>query len=154
MAFMTRSRQREEVFKLVFQVESIPEEDRDEHFRNYLYQLTMLEDEDKDLRKLAKISIEDKERIFTRAKTVLTHIEEIDALLNDKTVGWKTNRMNKVDLAILRLAVYEILYDEDIPESVAINEGVELAKKYSGDDGPAFVNSILGKFTKESQEKK
>ena len=154
MAFMTRSRQREEVFKLVFQVESIPEEDRDEHFRNYLYQFTGLEEEDKDLRKLSKASTEDKERIFARAKTVLAYIDQIDALLNDKTIGWKTNRMNKVDLAILRLGVYEMLFDEDIPESVAINEGVELAKKYSGDDGPAFVNSVLGKFAKKSQEKK
>jgi N utilization substance protein B len=65
--------------------------------------------------------------------------------------------MNKVDLAILRLAVYEIQYDNDVPAGVAINEGVELAKKYSGDDGPAFVNGVLAKFatksTGESTEK-
>ena len=59
--------------------------------------------------------------------------------------------MNKVDLTILRLAVYEILWDEDIPTSVAINEAVELAKRFSGDDGPSFVNGVLAKITaKES----
>ena len=59
--------------------------------------------------------------------------------------------MNKVDLTILRLAVYEILWDEDIPTSVAINKAVELAKRFSGDDGPSFVNGVLAKITaKES----
>jgi len=136
MGFMTRTRQREEVFKLVFQVEMLPKEVWDEHFHNYLYPITDL-------------SEEDKEEIFIRAKKVLACVANIDTLLNEKTIGWKTQRMNKVDLAILRLAVYEILYDEDIPEGVAINEGVELAKKYSGDDGPAFINGVLGKFTRK-----
>jgi len=140
MSFMTRSRQREEVFKLVFQVELIPEEVWEEHFHNYLYSLTDL-------------SEEDKEGILNRAKKVLANVTDIDTLLNDKTIGWKTNRMNKVDLAILRLAVYEILYDEDIPEGVAINEGVELGKKYSGDDGPAFINGVLSKFAKKPIKK-
>jgi len=55
--------------------------------------------------------------------------------------------MNKVDLSILRLALYEMKWDEDVPEGVAINEAVELAKRYSGDDGPAFVNGVLAKLT-------
>jgi N utilization substance protein B len=59
---------------------------------------------------------------------------------------WKTNRLNKVDLSILRLALYEILMDEDIPAGVAINEAVELAKIYSGDRAPAFINGVLAKF--------
>ena len=54
--------------------------------------------------------------------------------------------MGKADLAILRLSVYEMLYDEDVPVKVAINEAVELAKKYGGDESPAFVNGILGKI--------
>ncbi len=53
--------------------------------------------------------------------------------------------MNKVDLAILRLAVYEIKWDEEVPVGVAINEAVELAKRFSGEDGPAFVNGVLAK---------
>lgn len=66
--------------------------------------------------------------------------------LNEKATGWKTSRMNKVDLAILRLAVYEIKWDDDVPVKVAINEAVELAKKFSGEEGPAFVNGVLAKI--------
>jgi N utilization substance protein B len=57
--------------------------------------------------------------------------------------------MNRVDLSLLRLAVYEIKYDDTIPDKVAVNEAVELAKTYGGDDSPAFVNAILGKIMKE-----
>ena len=60
--------------------------------------------------------------------------------------GWKTGRMGKAELAILRLAVYELKYDEDVPVKVAINEAVELAKKFGGDESPAFVNGILAKL--------
>ena len=74
--------------------------------------------------------------------------EEIDTLLNEVTEGWKTTRMNRVDLTILRLATYEVKWDADIPTGVAINEAVELAKKYSSDDGPSFVNGVLAKVAK------
>jgi N utilization substance protein B len=67
-------------------------------------------------------------------------------MLNANTKGWKTGRMNKVDLSILRLAVYEMKWDDEIPEGVAIDQAVELAKKYSGDDGPAFINGVLAKL--------
>jgi len=67
--------------------------------------------------------------------------------LNEKTTGWKTTRMNKVDLTILRLAVYEMKWDEDIPTGVAINEAVELSKRFSGEEGPSFVNGVLAKLT-------
>ena len=73
-------------------------------------------------------------------------LDDIDQLLNEKAKGWETERMGKVDLTILRLAVYEILYDEDIPTGVAINEAVELAKKFGQDSSPAFVNGVLAKF--------
>ena len=71
----------------------------------------------------------------------------IDEMLNEHVTGWKTSRMNKVDLSILRLAVYEMKYDEDVPVGVAINEAVELAKKYSGDEGPAFINGVLARLS-------
>ena len=54
--------------------------------------------------------------------------------------------MNKIDLAILRLAVYEMKWDEEVPQKVAINEAVELAKKFSGEEGPAFVNGVLARI--------
>ncbi len=68
-------------------------------------------------------------------------------MLNEKAKGWSTNRMGKVDLTILRLAVFEIKYDEEIPTGVAINEAVELAKKFGQDSSPAFINGVLAKFT-------
>ena len=65
--------------------------------------------------------------------------------MNQASKGWKTSRMGKVDLTILRLASYEVLFDEDVPAKVAINEAVELAKKFGGDDSPSFINGVLGK---------
>ena len=79
----------------------------------------------------------------------MENLTKIDAMLNEKTTGWTTDRMGKVDLTILRLAVYEITMDEQVPTSVAINEAVELAKKYGGDESPAFINGVLAKFAKE-----
>ena len=66
--------------------------------------------------------------------------------IRDQAEGWKTRRMGKVELTILRLAVYEIQYDEEIPEKVAINEAVELAKKFGRDESPAFINGVLAKL--------
>ena len=74
---------------------------------------------------------------------------EIDELLNENAKGWKTARMNKVDLTILRLAVYEMKWDEDVPDGVAINEAVELAKRFGGESSSSFVNGILGKLSKQ-----
>ena len=84
--------------------------------------------------------------IREKALNVILKTEEIDEMLNKNTKGWKTSRMNKVDLSILRLAVYEMKWDDEIPEGVAIDQAVELAKKYSGDDGPAFINGVLAKL--------
>ena len=84
--------------------------------------------------------------IREKALNVILKTEEIDEMLNTNTKGWKTSRMNKVDLSILRLAVYELKWDEEIPAGVAIDQAVELAKKYSGDDGPSFINGVLAKL--------
>ena len=82
-------------------------------------------------------------------RVVLLHSgrTEIDAMLEKVSRGWKLSRMGKVELTILRLAVYEMRFDEDIPEKVAINEAVELSKKFGGDDSPAFINGVLAKLT-------
>ena len=69
--------------------------------------------------------------------------EEIDGLISEFAVDWTIERMPKVDLSILRIAVYEIMYRCDIPDSVSINEAVELAKKYEGEKTPGFINGIL-----------
>lgn len=73
------------------------------------------------------------------------YIDEIDAMLEEVSEGWKVKRMGKVDLSIMRLAVYEMKYDDEIPVRVAINEAVEIAKKYGQDNSPSFVNGILAK---------
>ena len=87
----------------------------------------------------------DEEYILNKYRCIAEKKDEIDAILNKVTEGWKTTRMNRVDLTILRLAVYEVKWDEDVPVGVAINEAVELAKKYSSDDGPSFINGVLAK---------
>ena len=79
----------------------------------------------------------------TKTEKIKEKIPEIDELLNSHTTGWKTSRMNKVDLTILRLAVYEMKWDETVPVGVAINEAVELAKKYSSEEGPALSTACL-----------
>lgn len=86
--------------------------------------------------------------IEDRCRAVRERLAEIDTIINDNTQGWDTARMGKVELAILRLAVYEIRCDSDIPDSVAINEAVEIAKKYGQDNSGAFVNAILAKIVK------
>ena len=79
-------------------------------------------------------------------------MEEIDQILNDYSRGWKTTRMSRVDLTALRLAVYEMKFDEDVPVGVAINEAVELAKMFGGEDSGSFVNGILGKIASGKKE--
>ena len=72
--------------------------------------------------------------------------EDIDEAINKAAVKWTTDRMSKVDLTILRLAYYEMKIDEDIPEKVAVDQAIELAKKYGTDDSPSFVNGVLAKL--------
>ena len=132
---MTRTEIREHTFKIVFGSEFDIGAERDEQISRYF-------DHDMD----ADIKDKDREYIENRCQLIEEKITEIDMLLNERTTGWKTTRMNKVDLAILRLACFEMRYDEEIPTGVAINEAVELAKKYSSDEGPAFVNGVLAKL--------
>ena len=74
------------------------------------------------------------------------HHEEIDNIIRTNSKGWKFERISKVDLSILRLALYEIKYRDDIPDSVSVNEAVELGKKYGGDKSGSFINGILGAY--------
>ena len=130
---MKRTEQREHIFKVLFGVEFNEDGERGEQTALYLEQLE--DAKEKDL-----------EYIRTKAQKIIEKMDEIDGLLNEHTNGWKTSRMNKVDLTILRLAVYEIKWDDDVPVGVAIDEAVNLAKKYSSEEGPAFVNGVLAKF--------
>ena len=94
---------------------------------------------------------EEREEVKKKAMAVCAKREEIDRILDDASVGWKTDRMSRADLAILRLGVYELLFDESIPAGVAINEAVLLVKKFGGDDSFSFVNGILGKVQRQAE---
>lgn len=151
---MTRREIREEIFKLLFTVEFHDEEGRDEQLLLFMEEEAeedaeemeeLAEEDDEVAKETAKDAKEDMAYIENKYNDVLAHLEEIDATLNAKVDKWKTTRMPKVDLTILRLAVYEILFDEDIPDKVAINEAVELAKKYGSDKSKGFVNGALSK---------
>ena len=131
---MNRSELREQVFKLLFRVEFNSMEEMTE--QEELFTLT----EDEDFRTV------DADYIRDKYEKIADKLSEIDEAINKETTGWNTGRIAKVDLAIIRLAVYEIRYDDSVPTGVAINEAVELAKKYGQDGSPAFINGVLAKF--------
>ena len=81
---------------------------------------------------------------------VLDKESELDEIISQYSNGWKLSRIPKVNISILRLAVYEMKYIESVPNSVAINEAVELAKKYSGKEDASFINGILGAYSRSN----
>jgi N utilization substance protein B len=90
----------------------------------------------------------DKHYIETAVKGVIRNVYNIDNIIMKNLVRWKIDRISKVDLSILRLAIFEILHMNEIPASVSINEAVELAKKYSSKESASFINGLLGKVLK------
>ncbi len=130
---MSRRELREQIFKLLFRIEFNDEAEMPEQMAFFFEAEEPLED-----------SV--KEEISRKYTAVLEKKEELDQMLDEKATGWTVSRMGKVDLTILRLALFEMLYDDAIPVSVAINEAVELAKKFGQAESPAFVNGILAKF--------
>jgi N utilization substance protein B len=130
---VTRREIREHIFLMLFR--------KDFHETNELGEQIELY-----ISEIEKPTIEEYSYLTTRFQAVLGKLEEIDGILTETSSGWKLNRMGKVDLTILRLAVYELRFDEDIPGKVAINEAVELAKKFGGDESPGFINGVLAKL--------
>ena len=90
----------------------------------------------------------DLEYVKATVKVVNDNLEKIDGIVTESLVNWKLDRVSKVNLTILRLAVGEMLYVEDVPEKVAINEAIELTKKYSDEKSVSFVNGVLDKAFK------
>ena len=130
---MKRSELREHIFKILFGIEFRDGAEFSEQIGTYTEEME-------------GAGPQEPEYEETKPEKLKAKIPEIDELPNSHTTGWKTSRMNKVDLTILRLAVYEMKWDETVPVGVAINEAVELAKKYSSEEGPAFVNGVLAKL--------
>ena len=133
---MSRRELREQIFKLLFRVEFNSSEEMPEQEKLF-FEDTCIVDET------------DAAYISSKYHKIVEKLEEIDRMLNERTENWNTARMGKVDLTILRLAVYEIAFDEDVPSGVAINEAVELSKKFGGDEAPAFVNGVLAKLAEK-----
>ena len=131
---MNRRSLREQVFKLLFRVEFIEKEEMEEQCRLFL------EHED------IEMTEEEETHIVNKFSAIQDKLGEIDFLINEKAKGWSTDRMGKVDVTIIRLAVYEMKFDEAVPVGVAINEAVELAKKFGQDESAGFVNGVLAKF--------
>lgn len=134
---MKRHEQREQIFLLLFRTEFHDTADMPDQVRLFF--------EDNE----AVSSQKDIDYIRSRCQSVLAQLHEIDKLINDNTEGWNTSRMGKVELTVLRLAVYEMRFDDDIPVGVAIDEAVEIAKKYGQENSGAFVNAILAKIAKQ-----
>lgn len=132
---MTRRRQREHAFLMLFRTEFYDMEEL--NIQDDLY-----------MEELKDATEDEKNYINTKVSSTREKLAEIDRMIGEKASGWNLDRIGKVELTILRLAVYEMIYDETIPESVAINEAVELAKKFGGDDSFSFINGVLSKFTK------
>lgn len=136
---MNRRSLREQVFKLLFRVEFNEKEEMEEQCHLFLEheEVVMTEEEET--------------HIVEKYKAIHEKLDEIDAMINEKAKGWNTDRMGKVDLTVIRLAVYEMKYDESIPDGVAINEAVELAKMYGQDESAGFVNGVLAKFVEAAK---
>ena len=108
--------------------------------------MTMAEQENFYLEYLGQIEDTDRDYIRSKAEAVMEKLQALDEKIDAVADKWKTGRMTRVDLTIIRLAVYEMIYDESVPVSVAINEAVELAKRYGTDQSPAFVNAVLARL--------
>ncbi|MCM1570105.1 MAG: transcription antitermination factor NusB [Roseburia sp.] len=134
---MGRHEQREQIFALLFRVEFNALEEMPEQIKLFL------EDEERGIHK------KDAGYISEKYNKIQEKLPELDELINQKAEKWDVERMGKVELTVLRLAVYEMLFDDNIPDGVAINEAVELAKKYGGENSGAFINAILAKFVKQ-----
>lgn len=94
----------------------------------------------------------DKDYILSVGNKLIENKDEVDNFINKHSKGWKLDRIGKVDLSIIRLAIVELLYREDIPFKVSINEAIELAKRYSNEDSPSFINGVLGSVLNDVQK--
>ena len=139
---MTRREFREHTAKLIFIFDFYPEAEWKEQFDYYA--------------DYSEIKEEDREGLWQRVMALEEKKAEVDSLIDGASKKWRISRLSKTDLMLLRVAVYEIKFDSEIPDKVSINEAVELAKIYGGDESPAFVNGVLAKFMdgEESKEEK
>ena len=135
---MGRKQAREGAMKLLFQM-NINNNYTEEAFNTFMENFSYDELESK--------YIED------TIKDLIKNKDIIDKYIEEQLKDWSINRLASVDLAVLRIAIYEILYRDDIPIEVSINEAVETSKKYSSEDSYKFVNGVLGGFVRSRSDK-
>ena len=132
---MTRHQLREQTFRMLFGAGFHESEDKEQSLRNYLS--ATLEEE---------LGEEETAELIRRVLAVDERSAELDSAIDSVSKTWKTARMGRTELCILRLALYEMLYDDAVPDKVAINEAVELSKEYCSDEAPSFINGVLAKL--------
>lgn len=135
---MTRRELRENTFVMLFHKEFHDIDEMKEQFELYF-------------EKKAPMSEKDETYVSERVYDILSKLNEIDSDIEEASESWTVSRMSKIDLSIMRLAYYEMRYDESVPLQVAINEAVEIAKLYGGDNSPSFINGVLGKLAKNGK---
>ena len=150
---MNRKSEREFTFKLLFMSDFYDKKELKDELLLYFdapFPFEENSEKNEDVNELSSLkenlSDDDRRRIVARYVEIIDKFDEIDKKISEVSKGWTIDRIGKVELAILRLAVYEILYDEGIPTSVSINEAVERAKKFGPQDSYSFVNGILARF--------
>ena len=141
---MNKREERDHKFKLLFCTQFYPGQEIPEQLARY-FESPDYEDGDGVVH-IENLSEEDQQRLEAEVEKITAKLPELDARIDSAAEGWKTDRMTKTDLTAIRLALYEIEYDETIPDKVAINEAVELAKKYGGDESGSFVNGVLARL--------
>lgn len=139
---MTRHLLREHCFKILFGLDFYPDEEAEVQIDNY-FSSPSLEDDEDVLIHNANYKDDDIKYIKSKAMLVKSRQPEIDDIISRLSQGWKLERIGRVERNILRLAIYEMRFDDDIPISVAINEAVELSKTFGRDESYSFVNAIL-----------
>ncbi|ROR27128.1 NusB antitermination factor [Mobilisporobacter senegalensis] len=130
---MSRREIREHLFRMLFRKDFHEENDLNEQIELYFSLMEAPKEEEI-------------EELTNRFNLILEKIDAIDSIIEEAASGWKLNRLGKVDLTLLRIATYEIKFDEGIPTPVAINEAVEIAKKFGEDNSPSFINGVLAKI--------
>ena len=149
---MTRREERENIYRILFREEFHAKEEMPEQTELAIEGIAgapAFDEEGAYIHGSTGITEEEAARIRERLSGILRHLDEIDAAVSGAAEGWSISRIGKSELAILRLAVFEMRYDEDVPVGVAINEAVELSKIYCGEEARAFINGILGKLSGE-----
>ena len=143
---MKRSQIREQIFKLLFRIEFNPEEDRPEQIKLFMESPTLDNDEN-DVREVT-LTEDEEQYIVSKYNDIMLHLSEIDSIIDNTSKGWTRDRIGKVELTVLRLAIYEIKFDDEIPASVAIDQAVELSKRFGRDESYSFINGILASIAK------